>query len=80
MTKMHPVKSIRKILLSLGFRFTHKCDGTHELWCNAQGRRVRPRIGGVTEVHRQHLVPLGDSLAANGICSRQEFINAVRAC
>ena len=75
--KSYPSKRIRTVLKSLGLMpIKGKADG-HERWGNDAGRTCRPRIE-EREVSLAHLYPMGDELAAIGICSRQDFINAVK--
>lgn len=76
--KSYPSKRIRTVLKSLGLRqLKGKGEGHHEQWGDDAGRTCRPRIE-EREVSLAHLYPMGDELAAHGICSRQDFINAVK--
>lgn len=76
--KSYPSKRIRTVLKSLGLtQLKGKAEGHHEQWGNQAGRTCRPRIEG-SEVCIAYLYPMGDELAAHGICSRRDFINAIK--
>jgi hypothetical protein len=69
-----------KDVLRRHFGFTQGTGGKtgHETWVNAQGRRIHP-------VMRKKAVPyaglfcLGREMEAQGICSRAEFLRALKA-
>lgn len=74
--KSYPSKRIRTVLKSLGLtKLKGKAEGHHEHWGNEAGRTCRPRTE-ESEISIAYLYPMGDELAAHGICSRQDFIKA----
>jgi len=78
MTKSYPTKRVEKVLRGYGLKRQAKGDGTdHEIWCDEKGRRVRPKMCW-SEVAYPHLYCLGDQLEAQRICSRTEFLLAVK--
>jgi hypothetical protein len=80
MTKPHPSKRIRQALLDLGFRPLSRGNGQgdHEAWADEQGREIRPLFKG-NEMQHPNLYSLGDSLAAQRVCTRREFMSSVRS-
>lgn len=70
-------KRVRAVLKSLGLHpLKGKAEG-HESWGNNQGRTCRPRLHS-REMALAHVFSLGHELEAQGICSRIDFLQAVK--
>ena len=73
----YTTKRVRAVLQSLGLHpLKGKAEG-HEFWGNDKGRTCRPRLHS-REMALAHVFSLGHELEAQGICSRTDFLRAVK--
>ena len=77
--KTAPASRVRSTLRAFGLHQTSQGNGTgHEVWTDARGRSCRPVLR-KKDISMASLFSLGQELSTHGICTRREFLFAVKA-